>query len=34
MIKFQMKKIKTVIHILSNFHEFLSNPALSAEAVN
>ena len=34
MIKFQTRKIKPFIPILSNFHEFLSTPTLSAAAVN
>ena len=29
-----MRKVKPFIHILSNFHEFLSNPTPSAAAVN
>ena len=34
MIKFAMWKLKPFIHILSNFHEFLSTLTLSAAAVN
>ena len=34
MIKFHMRKVKPFIHILSNFHEFLSTPTPSAAAVN
>ena len=34
MIKFHMKKVKPFIHILSNFHEFLSAPTSSAAALN
>ena len=34
MIKFHMRKIKPFIHILSNFHEFLSTQTPSASAVN
>ena len=34
MIKFNMRKVKPFIHILSNFHEFLSIPTMSAAAVN
>ena len=34
MIKFHMRKLKPFIHILSNFHEFLSTPTPSAAAVN
>ena len=37
MIKFHMKNthsVKFFIHILSNFHEFLSTPTPSAAAVN
>ena len=34
MMKFHMRKVKPFIHILSNFHEFLSTPTSSASAVN
>ena len=34
MIKFHMRKLKPFIHILSNFHEFLSTPTPCAAAVN
>ena len=34
MIKFHMRKVKPFIHILSNFHEFLSTQTPSAAAVN
>ena len=33
MIKFHVRKVKPFIYILSNFHEFLSTPRLSAAAV-
>ena len=32
MIKFHTRKVKPFIHILSNFHEFLSTPTPSAAA--
>ena len=34
MVKFHMRKLKPFIHILSNFHEFLSTLTSSAAAVN
>ena len=34
MIEFHTRKVKPFIHILSNFHEFLSSPTPSAVAVN
>ena len=34
MMKFHMREVKPFIHILSNFHEFLSTPTPSAAAVN